>query len=1083
MKKLFLLLAALITTFAVMAQNQTVSGKVTSADGEPLIGATVLGVGTQMGTATDVDGNFTLTLPATVKKLQVSYVGMTTKDVNITPGQKMNIVLDGTNMLDEVITVAYGTAKRSSFTGSASVIDASEIEQVQVTNPVDALKGKVSGVQINSNSGAPGNSSPTVLIRGISSISAGTSPLIVLDGTPYDGGLDNISTQDIESMTILKDAASNALYGARGANGVILITTKKGKQGSARVTLDAKWGQNSRAVSDYDVISSPQEYIETYGRAIGNYLTNPNGVFQMTEEQAMPYVNALLFGNYYVPAHNAAGRLGVSSSLGYNVFNVPEGEDLLLAGYKFNPNATLGRVITANGVDYTLMPDDWADATYKNALRQEYNLSISQATDKGSFYASASYLDNEGITINSGFKRFTGRLAADLQAKSWLKVGANMSYTNFSSTFNGDDGSSSSSGNIFAVNNVLAPIYPLYVRDGQGNIMKDRYGNTMYDYGDGMDLGLPSRPVFSQANPLSQNILDVSKYDGNAFTASGYAEICFLRDFKFTTNNSMNLREQRQTNVTNPFYGQYASQNGNIYKYSTRRIDYTFQQLLNWTRQFGDHNVSVLLGHENYWNKYSYLMANRSNMLLPDNEELDGAIISGSTSSYITDYNNEGWFGRVNYDYDSKYFVSGSLRRDASSRFHPDHRWGTFWSASAAWIINKEAFFHAPWVDMLKLKVSYGEQGNDNIGNFRYTNTYTIVNADNHPAAIPNTLGNENISWEKGGNLNYGVDFSLFNERLSGTVEGFYRKTSDMLFSFPLPPSYGYTSYYDNIGDMTNTGFELDLRGDIIRTRNFTWSANLNFTFYKNKITRLPEERKTMTVDGVDGYSSGSYFYGEGESLYTYRVKKFAGVDKETGKSLWWYNVLDKNGEPTGERKTTDNYSQGSFYLCGTALPSSYGGFGTSVNAYGFDFSIDFTYQLGGQVYDSTYASLMASPYTNSRGRAMHKDLHKAWSVDNPNSDIPAMTFGDQYVASTSDRFLTSASYLALQNINFGYTLPSKLTQKIEVERIRFYLSCDNVALWSKRKGLDPRQSITGAVTNAYYAPIRTISGGINISF
>ena len=223
----------------------------------------------------------------------------------------------------------------------------------------------------------------------------------------------------------------------------------------------------------------------------------------------MPYVNALLFGNYYVPAHNAAGRLGVSSSLGYNVFNVPEGEDLLLAGYQFNPNATLGRVITANGVDYTLMPDDWADATYKNALRQEYNLSVSQATDKGSFYASASYLDNEGITINSGFKRFTGRLAADLQAKSWLKIGANMSYTNFSSTFNGDDGSSASSGNIFAVNNVLAPIYPLYVRDGQGNIMKDRYGNTMYDYGDGMDLGLPSRPVFSKANPLSQNSLDV----------------------------------------------------------------------------------------------------------------------------------------------------------------------------------------------------------------------------------------------------------------------------------------------------------------------------------------------------------------------------------------------------------------------------------------------------------------------------------------------------------------------------------------------------------------------------------------------
>ncbi|MDE5672728.1 MAG: SusC/RagA family TonB-linked outer membrane protein, partial [Duncaniella sp.] len=557
MKKLFLLLAALITTFAVMAQNQTVNGTVTSADGEPLVGATVMGVGTQIGAATDVDGNFTLTIPAKIKKLQVSYVGMNTKEVNITPGQKMNIVLDGTNMLDEVITVAYGTAKRSAFTGSASVLDASEIEAVQVTNPVDALKGKVSGVQINSASGAPGNSSPAVLIRGISSINAGTSPLIVLDGTPYDGGLDNISTQDIESMTVLKDAASNALYGARGANGVILITTKRGKQGDARVTFDAKWGQNSRAVSDYDVISSPALYYETFGRAVGNYAMTVGGY---DEAKALAYANSNLI-----------------SMLGYNVYTLPEGENMLVDGFKLNPNATLGNIFTAeSGEQYLLTPDSWSDAAYKNALRQEYNLSVSQGSDKGSFYASASYLNNEGITVNSDYERFTGRLAADLQAKSWLKVGANMSYTHYESKFNGDDGSSASSGNIFAVNNVLAPIYPLYVRDAQGNILKDINGNTMYDYGDGMGLGLPSRPVFSQANPLSQNILDVSKYDGNAMTATGYAEIRFLRDFKFTTNNTVNLYEQRRTNVTNPFFGQYASSNGIVSKYSTRRIDYTY---------------------------------------------------------------------------------------------------------------------------------------------------------------------------------------------------------------------------------------------------------------------------------------------------------------------------------------------------------------------------------------------------------------------------------------------------------------------------------------------------------------------------
>ncbi|MDE6859245.1 MAG: SusC/RagA family TonB-linked outer membrane protein [Duncaniella sp.] len=1012
-----------------------------------------------------------MTLPASVKKIQVSYVGMQTADVPVTDGF-MTIKLENSNMLDEVITVAYGTAKRSAFTGSASVLDASQIEAVQVTNPVDALKGKVSGVQINSASGQPG-SSPTVLIRGISSITAGVTPLMVVDGTPYAGSLDNISTQDIESITVLKDAASAALYGARGANGVILITTKRGKGGNARVTFDAKWGSNSRATSDYDVITSPAQYMETYGRALGNYFTNTLGV---PSDQVMDYVNTFMFTNLRL-----SNGATVQTTLGYNVFTTPEGEGLLLDGYKFNPNATAGRLVNVDGMEYWVQPDDWRKAAYKNALRQEYNLNVSQANDRSSFFASASYLNNEGISPNSGYERFTGRLSADLQAKSWLKVGANMSYTHFNQNQFGDDGSSSSSGNIFAVANVLAPIYPLFIRDANKQIMYDENGNKLYDYGDGLNAGM-QRPVFSNANPISQNILDKNKAEGNAMTATGFAEIRFLRDFKFTTNNSMNLYETRETSVTNPFFGQYATSNGIVDKLHTRRIDYTYQQLLNWTRQFDRHNINVLLGHENYWNKYYYLYANGSNMLLPDNEEIAGTVLSGNNNSYTTDYNNEGWFGRVNYDYDSKYFGSVSFRRDASSRFDPKHRWGNFWSASAAWIISKEAFFNAPWVDMLKIKASYGEQGNDNIGNFRYINTYTIENAGGYPAAIPDTMGNPNISWEKGGNFNAGVDFSFFNERLSGTVEGFIRKTSDMLFSFPLPPSYGYTSYYDNVGDMINRGFEIDLHGDIIRTRDITWSANFNLTWYKNKISRLPDERKTMVVDGVGGYSSGSYFYGEGESLYTYRIKKYAGVDAETGQSLWYKNVTDEKGNII-DRTTTAAYADADYYLCGTALPSTYGGFGTSVNAYGFDFSIDFTYQLGGQVYDSSYASLMGVPYASSRGNAMHKDLWNAWSPENTSSDIPRLQFGDQYAAASSDRFLTSASYLALQSINFGYTIPANLTKKIDVERIRVYLNCDNVALWSKRKGLDPRQSITGATTNAYYAPIRTISGGINVTF
>lgn len=1076
MKKLFLLLAAVITfTLSAMAQNQSISGEVVDADsGEPITGATVMGVGTSVGTVTDIDGNFSLSLPATVKKLSVSYVGMETREVAITPGTPMTIALQNTNTLDEVITVAYGTAKRSAFTGSASVLDASEIESVQVSNPVEALKGKVSGVQINSTSGAPG-SSTTIRIRGISSINAGNSPLIVVDGTPYSGDLNNISSQDIASMTVLKDAASNALYGARGANGVILITTKKGQnQSGAKVTFDAKWGQNSRATKDYDVITDPRQYYNVYARALAN-----NRIYAgITDEMKIyDYVNNNLIGT----------SKDTSVGLQYNIWSLPEGEtDLLMSDYTINPKATIGRtVVGADGQSYYISPDNWRDAAYGTSLRQEYNLSVSQATDKGQFYLSASYLNNDGIVDASNFERFTGRLSADIQAKPWLKVGANMSYTHFSREELGEDGQSASSGNIFAVANQVAPIYPLWVRDGEGNVMTDEYGFKMMDYGNGMNAGL-QRPIFSNANPIMDNLLNKDGSEGNAFNAMGFAEIRFLRDFKFTTNNTVNIDETRGNNVTNPFYGQYKETNGTVVVSHQRIIDYTYQQLLNWTRQFGNHNVSALIGHENYWNKSYALVASASNMLLPENDELAGAITQKGYDSYRTDYNNEGWLARVNYDFDNRYFVSASVRRDGSSRFHPKHRWGTFWSAGGAWLLSSEKFFNVPWVDMLKIKLSYGEQGNDNIGNFRYVNTYTIVNSNGVPAAQPSTMGNENITWEKGGNLNAGVDFSFWNERLGGTIEGFYRKTSDMLSFFPLPPSFGYGGYYRNVGDMVNKGVEIDIHGDIIRTKNVTWSANANITWYKNKITDLPYWSRTSVCDGVEGYSGSEYFYGVGEPIYTYRMHKWAGVCNEEGddygKAMWWKNITDNKGNIIGREPTTDQ-NDADYYLCGTALPDAYGGFGTSVEAFGFDFAIDFTYQLGGQVYDGTYASLMASPDQTGRGSAIHKDVLNAWTPENTSSGIPRWAYGDLYFSSTSDRFLTSASYLALQSINFGYTIPTKLTKKMQVDRIRVYFSADNVALWSKRRGLDPRQSITGATSNAYYAPIRTISGGINISF
>ena len=1065
-RKLMLLLACLFVGIGlVTAQTKKVTGVVISEeDGQPVIGASVLVKGTQIGIVTDIDGKFELTnVPSSAKTLQISYIGMETQEVEIKPNIRV-VLRSNTELLDEVMVVAYGTAKKSAFTGSATVVGSEEIGKIQSSNVANALNGKVSGVQLNNASGQPGATTPSIRIRGISSINAGNDPLIILDGAPYEGDLNNISSQDIESMTVLKDAASNALYGARGANGVIIITTKKGTAGQARVTVDAKWGSNSRATQDYNRIDNPAQYYEMYYGALKSYFMNAQG---MSDAAAHASANTNMLGS---------GSYG----LGYNIYTVPDGQYLIGSNGKLNPNATLGNLIDYNGTQYLIRPDDWLDEAYKNGLRQEYNVSVSAGSDKSSFYASISYLDNEGIVENSDYERLTGRLKADYQVKEWLKVGANMSYTHFNSNSLSEDGASNSSGNIFAFATRIAPIYPLYIRDGQGNIMKDKNGYTVYDFGNKDNAGLV-RPFLSGSNAYAANLLDTNNAEGNAMTATGFAEIRFLKDFKFTWTSGVNVDETRTNGFTNPYYGQYATSNGIVSKYHTRQLSYNHQQILNWKRSFGSNNLEVMLGHESFRYKYYYLYASKSNVFDPNNQEMAGAITENGSDSYTSDYNTEGYFGRVQYDFAEKYFLSGSYRRDASSRFHPDHRWGNFWSAGAAWIISKEDFFDVEWVDMLKIKASYGSQGNDNIGDYRYVNTYAIVNSGGNPAAIPNTMGNKDITWETNGNFNAGFDFELFKGRFTGTVEYFYRKTSDMLFSFPLPPSFGYTSYFANVGDMRNQGLEAEFNVTPIKTNDLTWDINLNLTHYKNKITYLPEERKTMVVDGVPGYSSGNYYFGEGESLYTYRIKKYAGVS-EDGQALYYKNVLDADKNVIGV-ETTTAYDDADYYLCGTALPDVYGGFGTSLTYKGFDLALDFTYQIGGQIYDGDYASMMAPPTASSKGNAFHADLLNSWTPENSGSNIPRFQFGDNYTTATSDRFLTSASYLSLQNINFGYTLPASLTRRAQIEKIRVYLSADNIWVWSKRQGLDPRQSITGSVTSSYYAPMRTISGGITLTF
>lgn len=962
-------------------------------------------------------------------------------------------------MIDEVMVVAYGTAKKSAFTGSAATIKTEKIAARQTANLTNALTGQVAGVQTTSNTGQPGKDAE-VRIRGIGSISASNKPLYVVDGVPYDGEISAISTSDIESMTVLKDAASNALYGARGANGVILITTKRGKSGEARINFDAKWGVNKRGVPNYDRVTDPGQFYELNYASIYNadlskdkYLANGDLV------NANAYANSTMLSSKY---------------LGYQVYTLPEGQQLIGMDGKLNPSAKLGY---SDGT-YYYTPDDWSDAIFENNIRQEYNLNVSGATDKMNYYMSASYLNDEGIVPNSGFDRYSARLKADYQVKPWLKMGGNISFVHYDSHEKDTEGGSSNA-NIFYASNIIGAIYPMYIRDTEGNIMTDNRGFQRYDYGS--DTNFSRTNTIPNANPLAAYMLDERKYSGDVVSGKWFADIDIWGGIKAKVNIGVDANNVRSNNMTNPFYGQYSETGGVgglISLTSERTFSVNQQYLLTYNKTFNDvHNLDVLAGHENYNYKFQYLYGQREKLYNPNVPELNNGINNQTNSSYSNNYATEGWLFRVQYDYDGKYFASASFRRDASSCFAPDNRWGNFWSVGAGWLMNKEAFLSdQTWMDMLKFKISYGLQGNDNLmyegGLYRnyypYQDQYTLANSNGDFSTSLYYKGNKDITWETSHSFNTGFDFTFWGGKLSGSAEYFSRKTTDMLYFKPVSPSIGYSRMPMNVGSMVNRGIELDLNSTIIDTKNYTWAVNLNLTHFKNKVLKLAPELNGQLIDG-------SRIYREGESMYQVYLPKYAGVNPETGESQWALMKPDADGNTI-----TTSYSVASEnrFGSGDILPKVYGGFGTSFTAYGFDLSVSFAYQLGGRILDYTYRSLMS---VEAKGSAMHKDMLNAWTPENKNTDVPRLNASDLYTNRLTDRFLTSSDYLSLQNITFGYTLPKQLTRKFQVDNIRLYFVADNVALWTARKGLDPRQGYVSA--DNVYSPIRTISGGISLSF
>ena len=1018
-----------------------------------------------IGVNADNEGHYSISAPHD-GRLVFSSIGYKTKEVNIASSATINVELSpDSEFLDETIIIAYGTATKSSFTGSASMIGTEAIEARVTTNVTSALAGTSPGVQVISSSGDPASSQATIRIRGIGSMSASNSPLYIVDGMPYDGSISEINPNDVESLSVLKDAAASAIYGARGANGVILITTKRARGNDANIRFDAKWGSNSRLIPQYDVITDPAQYYETHYRMMYNSQIYAG----KTPDEAYAFADATLFDQ------NSGG-------LGYQVYTIPEGEKFIGKDFKLNPNAKLGY---SDG-EYYYIPDDWYKETFHDSFRQEYNLSISGSKDKFSYYASMGYLDDGGIVNNSDFKRYTARVNSDYQAKKWLKVVTNLSYSHTDSETASYTSIYGSSGNVFYITNNMGPIYPLYVRDADGNIM---YKNGMKVYDANQTNFI--RPSIV-GNAVRDNELNTQQTYSDMISGKAGLVITPIAGLSLTGNLGL-MNENSRYNALYSEFGSAASTDGQAYVSHDRYFAVNSQLLAEYKTDFGGtlHNLEVLAGYELYKLKIQSLEGQNDHLYDPFIGELGNAdgTKGKKTSSYTTDYTTQGFLGRVQYDYGEKYFLSGSYRRDASSRFADGHRWGNFGSIGAAWLISSEYFMQeAYWISMLKLKASWGVQGNDDLyPNASYARKYYPY-SDNYTHSYNEETGeyslvlaykgNEDLTWESSQSFNCGVDFELFGGYLSGSIEYFSRKTTDLLYSKDVPLSSGNpTGYYPvNVGSILNRGFEASFYGNIISSRKVQWDWNLNMSHYTNRILALDE---SVAKDGIKG---GNYIYKVGGSLYEAYMYKYAGVDPESGKGLYYYKDED------GSVKTTDVFADADQFECGSVLPALYGGFGTTLKLYGFDISAQFSFQLGGRYYDGTYQALMHT--SSSVGSAWHKDVLKSWSEDNPNSDIPRLDGDISVGQSPVDKFLISSDYLSINNLTIGYTLPEKVVSKMKLAGVRIYFAADNLAVASARKGVDPRFSMgLGSYTSGSglnsgaYSAMRTLTGGLTLSF
>ncbi len=1030
-----LMVFGLLSSFA---QEKKVSGRVVDTNNLPLPGTSVVIKNTTRGASTDFDGNYSINVSAG-EVLEFRFVGYVNKEVTVGASNTINITLqEDATSLEEVVVVAYGSQTRESIVGAVGVVSSATIETQQVTSPLRALQGAVPGVSLLTAGGQPGNN-PIIRIRGISSQSLARGPLIVVDGAPFNGNLSTISQDQIASVSVLKDASSSALYGSRASGGVILITTKKGHINSApKITLRSQIGISNPTIGIHN-LANPEDYLKLTWQALRNTNQYENG--QTATDAAQNATNGLI------------------DHLGYNPFSVA------------NPIDTSGNLVAGANL---LWNSNWEEEVIReNYLRLNHNVSVSGGSEKTRYFMSLDYLDEEGPVTPSDFERVSSRLNLETQVNDWFKLGLNTSFSRSSS--NNPDQTSGSTIQAITWIYGLSSIYPIYARDANGTLIRDSFGERIFDLGNGLVTGQSvnsTRPVFNGENLLATLTLGKERRVRTNYLANFFAQVNIFKDLSFKTQLSYENYLFDSFSFDDDKIGVASEVSGRVSHNRDLTTTLNAIQSLNYTKRFGNHNLSIDAITEAYTNTQDNLLAQGTGFL-PGVDNLSGSTTPEAVGGNMITSRINSYLGRVNYNFSEKYYGEFSIRRDGSTRFNQDTRWGNFLAGGASWVISREDFLKGSQaLTFLKLRGSYGELGNNRTtSRFPYQSVFQTgsVNEGN-PGVLLEGVSDLNLQWEKVESLNIGVDFELFNGALSGALEYYNKESVDLIMDRPKPRSLGINKVVTNIGSIKNFGWEASLRSLNFNTDDFTWTTGINFALNKNEWTKLPQDE---ILDGSKRYVVGS-------SIFDFFIREWAGVDPTDGRGMWYMDVLDANGNVT-DKVTTKDYDQATRYDQGkSSLPDIEGGFTSFVRYKQFDLNVLFNFSFGAHLLDTDYSGLI-NPFESPGGSA-HPDNFNAWQNPGDASDFPLLLASNNDHASRSTRFLFGNDYIRLKSLTLGYNLPERTISRIGLSKVRLFLQADNILTWQSHKGIDPEQAFNG-LTNRRSPLSKTITSGIVLEF